>query len=75
MGFTLKHLKPGETAIVGSFIDNEVSLKLIELGIIPGSKIKMLRRAPMGDPIAFSFSGSIISMRQMEAETVLLEDL
>jgi ferrous iron transport protein A len=69
----LSHLPIGESAIIRGFKDEEISLKLIELGCIPGSKITMIRKAPFGDPIAFACSGSLISIRLQEAATVKIE--
>jgi ferrous iron transport protein A len=70
----LSELQPGDTARVQSFLDPEVSLKLIEMGCIPGIEIRFIRRAPLGDPLAFQCLGSIISIRKREAATVMVEE-
>jgi ferrous iron transport protein A len=69
----LSLLPIGQSAIIQGFTDEEVSLKLIELGVIPGTAVTMIRKAPFGDPIAFACSGSLISVRLQEAVTVLIE--
>jgi ferrous iron transport protein A len=69
----LSLLPIGQSAIIRGFTDEEVSLKLIELGVIPGTPVTMIRKAPFGDPIAFACSGSLISIRLQEAITVLIE--
>lgn len=71
----LSHIPIGESAIVLGFSDEEISLKLIELGCIPGTKITMVRKAPLGDPLAFACSGSLISLRIQEATTVQVDCL
>ena len=53
----LSHVPIGESAIILGFSDEEISLKLIELGCIPGTQITMIRKAPFGDPLAFACSG------------------
>ncbi|MEX1188312.1 MAG: FeoA family protein [Bacteroidia bacterium] len=73
MSADLSSLKVGKSGIIRAFSDEEISLKLIELGCIPGVQVTMIRKAPLGDPIAFACSGSLISIRKNEATTVLLE--
>ena len=66
----LSELKSGQKGIIDSFTDYELSLKLLEMGCIPGELIEVLRIAPFGDPIACSVSGYILSLRKNEAATV-----
>ena len=70
---TLAELKPGESAIIDSFTDEEMSLKLLEMGCIPGERVILYRIAPLGDPIAVSVSGYLLSLRKAEASTVLIK--
>jgi ferrous iron transport protein A len=69
----LANLKQGEEGIIDSFCDTEMSLKLMEMGCLPGEKVSIERRAPLGDPIAISISGYLLSVRKEEAETVLVQ--
>ena len=68
----LSELKLGQKGIIDSFTDYELSLKLLEMGCIPGEIIEVIRIAPFGDPIAISISGYILSLRKNEAATVKL---
>lgn len=68
----LSDLKVGESAIIESFSDNEMSLKLLEMGCTPGEVVKLERIAPLGDPIAISVAGYLLSLRKDEAATVLI---
>jgi ferrous iron transport protein A len=70
---SLATLKPGYSGVIAGFDDAEISLKLIELGCIPGTPVTMVRKAPLGDPVAFYCSGSLISIRMQEAQTVQIE--
>jgi len=56
------------------FDDEEIGLRLIEMGCIQGTEVVMLRKAPLGDPLAFSCRGSIISIRASEAQHVMVEE-
>ncbi len=69
---TLDCLKPGETAIIQSFTDDFLSLKLMEMGCLPGEKVKLANVAPFGDPIAIEVSGYLLSLRKNEASTVVV---
>lgn len=66
----LSDLKRGQEACIESFTDYELSLKLLEMGCIPGEMIRVTRIAPLGDPIAIWVSGYQLSMRKDEAATI-----
>ena len=50
-----------------------VSLRLRELGVLPGVRITLARIAPLGDPLAFKVRGSVLTLRKKEAARVLVE--
>ncbi len=67
---SLATMRKGQKGIIDSFTDNELSLKLLEMGCIPGEPIEVIRIAPLGDPIAVSISGYMLGLRKAEAGTV-----
>lgn len=69
---TLDTLKEGQTATINAFKDVFLSLKLIEMGCLPGEKVKLAYVAPFGDPIAIEVSGYTLSLRKQEASTVVV---
>lgn len=69
----LSELKKGQKGIIESFTDYELSLKLLEMGCIPGEIIEVIRIAPLGDPIAISIAGYMLSLRKGEAATVRIK--
>lgn len=69
----LSELKKGQKGIIDSFTDYELSLKLLEMGCIPGETIEVIRIAPLGDPIAISVAGYMLSLRKAEAGTVRIK--
>ena len=69
---TLSQLAVGEQGIIKEFTDLEMSVKLMEMGCLPGEVIKVDRVAPFGDPIAVSISGYQLSLRKKEASTIEL---
>ena len=68
----LSQLTVGQSAIIESFTDEEMSLKFLEMGCLPGEKISVYKIAPFGDPIAISVSGYTLSMRKEEAATIII---
>ena len=68
----LAELKIGQSAIIDSFTDQDMALKLLEMGCTPGEVVKLDRIAPLGDPIAISVAGYLLSLRKAEASTVLV---
>ena len=68
----LASLPLGEKAIIDSFTDAELSLKLLEMGCTPGEEVELEKVAPFGDPIAINISGYVLSLRKAEATTILI---
>ncbi|MCD8741785.1 MULTISPECIES: FeoA family protein [Mucilaginibacter] len=69
----LSQLEVGQTGVVKEFTDLEMSVKLMEMGCLPGETVKVTRVAPLGDPIAISVSGYQLSLRKFEASTIILQ--
>ena len=57
--------------MIASIPSGDTSMtRLRELGLLPGTTIKIIRRAPLGDPIEISVRGSLISLRANEAKLI-----
>jgi len=70
----LSELKPGESARIIRFDGmTETHLRLMEMGLIPGTLIKCLRTAPLGDPLEVEVRGYNLSLRKVEAATITIE--
>ena len=61
---------PGETAVISGFTDEDISVKLLEMGFLPGTAVRFNFTAPFGDPICVSVSGYDLSLRIDEASTI-----
>jgi len=73
---TLASLKAGQTGTVSGFTqDDPTTQRLMQLGVIEGETIDVVRRAPAGDPIEIRILGYSLSLRTTEAETVLVEPI
>ncbi len=73
MDKSVADLQPGEYGIIKGYTDSTVSLKLMEMGCLPGARIKVNFRAPLGDPIAIDVAGYNLSIRIAEASSILIE--
>lgn len=71
----LSQLQPGQSGVVKEFTDLEMSVKLMEMGCLPGELIFVDRFAPMGDPMAITVSGYQLSLRMQEASTIILDKI
>lgn len=66
-------LRKGEKGIINGFLDDTLSLKLLEMGCLPGTEIQLNFKAPLGDPICISVSGYNLSLRLDEANTIAIQ--
>ena len=69
----LSELKSGQEGIIKEFRNNDIFLKLMEMGCVPGERILLEQVAPLGDPISVSVSGYHLSLRLNEAENIIVE--
>lgn len=73
---TLNDLRPGEKArIIKVLAKGTVRRKLMDMGMVPGSEIEVVRTAPLGDPIEFRIKGYSLSMRKQEAVNIVVETI
>ena len=71
---TLSSLSPGETAVIQSFnIDLNLQSRLVEMGILHGVEIRLIKKAPFKGPIEFKIRGYEVSLRYVDAEQVLVK--
>ncbi len=73
MMIRLSDLKPGQEGVIKEFNSNEILLKLMEMGCVPGERVQMEQIAPLGDPISVSVAGYHLSLRLNEADQIMIE--
>ena len=67
----LAALEPGSQAVVDSVEDDgPIGRRLLDLGFLPRTPIRVLRRAPLGDPVVFELRGTMLCLRRSEASRV-----
>lgn len=75
MNKKLSELKLGQKAIIKSFGSQEIYLKLMEMGCLPGEVISLEQIAPLGDPVSVSIAGYRLSLRLDEAEHIIVDSI
>lgn len=68
----LSALQIGESGVIHSFENDDIFLKLMEMGCIPGELITVEQIAPLGDPISISVAGYQLSLRVSEADSIFI---
>ena len=71
----LSEMKVGKTAIIREFENDDIFLKLMEMGCMPGETVRVDQMAPLGDPISITVSGYHLSLRLNEAEMIWVEEM
>ena len=71
----LSQLKPGQKAIIKDFDNQEIHLKLMEMGCLPGECLTVEQKAPLGDPLSISIAGYTLSLRLNEADHIIVNTI
>lgn len=72
---TIADLKKGQKGIIKEFTHKLPSIKLLELGCLPGNEIELVQIAPLKDPIYINVNGSHIAIRKAMAQKIELDIL
>jgi ferrous iron transport protein A len=76
MACTLDTLPPGRSAVVLRVGSNgAVGQRLHEMGLLEGETVRMVRAAPMGDPLEIEIQGFLLSLRRKDAGLIVIQPL
>lgn len=73
MPITLAQLHKGQKAIIQDFNIEEIPLKLLEMGCLPGNEVTLLQVAPFGDPLYITVNDSHVAIRLETAKEISIE--
>ena len=74
MHIPLDDLKPGDTGIINSIqCDNSDGTDLMEMGLINGTEVRLVKFAPLGDPLEIQVRGYHLAIRRSEAKSIVVE--
>ncbi len=73
----IKEMKIGDKAVVAGYEKGSASFreKLLSMGLTKGTNIEVKKKAPLGDPVEISVRGFNLSLRKIEADILLLEEI
>jgi ferrous iron transport protein A len=72
---SLRIIENGTRVVVREISVSALKVKLMEMGIMEGKELRVLYRAPFGDPMAIDLGGYVLSLRNDEAELIQVEIL
>lgn len=68
---SLSDLAVGTTGkIISVELAGLIRRRILDLGILPGTRVKCVRHSPSGDPIAFQVRGTTIALRNVDASAI-----
>lgn len=72
----LSQIPVGEIVeVIAVVADRETKWRLMDLGMVPGTRVEVLRASPLGDPVAYRLRGTMIALRRQDAEVVQVRRL
>lgn len=71
---TLNTLRMGESAVVAALRSvGAERRRMLDLGFVPGARVRALHAAPWGDPVAYGVRGAVIALRRADAARIEIE--
>ena len=67
---TLKDAEIGSTVRIDSIAESSIKQRIMTMGLIPGTRVEILRSAPLGDPIAIRLRAYNLALRKDDAEKI-----
>ncbi len=75
MANTIVDLKIGQRGIIKGFSNDNIPLKLLEMGCLPGNEVVLVQTAPFRDPLYLDINGSHLAIRKETAMHIEIEIL
>ena len=73
MRLTIADLKKGEKGIITDSSSEDIPLKLLEMGCLPGNEVHLLQLAPFSDPMYLNVNDSFLAIRKETAALIVIE--
>lgn len=74
MQMTLDALPLGESAVVTALCSTAAERRrMLDLGFVPGMRVRTLHTSPWNDPVAYGVRGAVIALRRADARRVQIE--
>ena len=73
-GHSLSEMQPGaECEVTDVDLEDAAGRRMLDLGFIPGTRVRVIRRAPMGDPSLYELRGYQLCLREADSRHVRVE--
>ncbi len=70
----LRKMKSEQSGIINSIsAKGELGRRIRDMGLVPGTEIKVVGRAPLNDPVALKLRGFTLTLRNSEADLIDVE--
>ena len=73
--YSIADLKKGEKGIIKDVSANDIPIKLLEMGCLPGNEVEIIQLAPLLSPIYININGSRLAIRKETARLVIIDKL
>ena len=73
--YSIADLKKGEKGIIKDVSANNIPIKLLEMGCLPGNEVEIIQLAPLLSPISININGSHLAIRKETARLVIIDKL
>ena len=61
------------TRVTVKKVEGDAAVRIMEMGIVPGTKLEVIRSAPFEFPVEIKVRGNLLTMREAEASCIFLE--
>ena len=75
MRLTIADLKKGEKGVITDNSSEDIPLKLLEMGCLPGNEVRLLQLAPFADPMYLNVNDSFLAIRKETASLIVIEKI
>jgi ferrous iron transport protein A len=75
MRLTIADLKKGEKGVITDSSSEDIPLKLLEMGCLPGNEVRLLQLAPFADPMYLNVNDSFLAIRKETASLIVIEKI
>lgn len=71
---TLRELRPGQSGVIADVrCEGDLRRRLLDMGLTRGTVVRLLRIAPLGDPLEIALMGYELSLRKADAGQIEIE--
>jgi len=74
MRINLRNMRDNQTGLIAAIkVSGDLGRRIRDMGLVPGTEIKVQGRAPLYDPVALRVRGATITLRNNEADAIEVE--